>query len=101
MGRIAADLSDLAIATSDNPRTEDPEAIIDEIERGMGGAPHLRIPDRLAAIRAALNEAQAGDTILLAGKGHETYQEIAGTRHPFNDREVAGAALAQWEAGPG
>jgi len=62
MGRIAADWSDLAIATSDNPRTEDPEAIIDEIERGMGGAPHLRIPDRLAAIRAALNEGQAGDT---------------------------------------
>ena len=68
--------SDLAIATSDNPRTEDPDAIIDDIEQGMGGVPHLRIPDRLAAIRAALNEARAGDTILLAGKGHETYQVI-------------------------
>ena len=88
MGRIAADLSDLAIATSDNPRTEDPEAIIDEIERGMGGAPHLRIPDRLAAIRAALNEGQAGDTILLAGKGHETYQVIGTRKIDFDEREI-------------
>ena len=88
MGRIAADWSDLAIATSDNPRTEDPEAIIDEIERGMGGAPHLRIPDRLAAIRAALNEGQAGDTILLAGKGHETYQVIGTRKIDFDEREI-------------
>jgi UDP-N-acetylmuramoyl-L-alanyl-D-glutamate--2,6-diaminopimelate ligase len=88
MGRVAADLSDLAIATSDNPRTEDPEAIIDEIERGMGGAPHLRIPDRLAAIRAALNEGQAGDTILLAGKGHETYQVIGTRKIDFDEREI-------------
>ena len=56
MGRIAAELSHLAIATSDNPRTEDPDAIIDDIEQGMGGMPHLRITDRLAAIHAALNE---------------------------------------------
>ena len=88
MGRIAADLSDLAIVTSDNPRTENPEAIIDEIERGMGGAPHLRIPDRLAGIRAALNEGQAGDTILLAGKGHETYQVIGTKKIDFDEREI-------------
>jgi UDP-N-acetylmuramoyl-L-alanyl-D-glutamate--2,6-diaminopimelate ligase len=88
MGRIAADLSDLAIATSDNPRTEDPEAIIDEIERGMGGAPHLRIPDRLSAIRAALNEGRAGDTVLLAGKGHETYQVIGTKKIDFDEREI-------------
>jgi UDP-N-acetylmuramoyl-L-alanyl-D-glutamate--2,6-diaminopimelate ligase len=88
MGRIAADLSDLAIVTSDNPRTENPETIIDEIERGMGGASHLRIPDRLAAIRAALNEGQAGDTILLAGKGHETYQVIGTRKIDFDEREI-------------
>ena len=88
MGRIAADFSDLAIATSDNPRTENPETIIDEIERGMGGAPHLRIPDRLAAIRAALNEGQAGDTILLAGKGHETYQVIGTRKIDFDERDI-------------
>ena len=88
MGRIAADLSDLAIVTSDNPRTENPESIIDEIERGMGGAPHLRIPDRLAGIRAALNEGQAGDTILLAGKGHETYQVIGTKKIDFDEREI-------------
>ena len=51
------------------------------------------------AIFSAVHHARAGDVVLLAGKGHETYQEIAGVRHPFNDREVAGAALAQWEAG--
>jgi UDP-N-acetylmuramoyl-L-alanyl-D-glutamate--2,6-diaminopimelate ligase len=88
MGRIAADLSDLAIATSDNPRTEDPEAIIDEIEHGMGGTPHLRIPDRLAAIRAALNEGRAGDTVLLAGKGHETYQVIGTSKIDFDERDI-------------
>src|SRR5690242_8435247 len=76
MGRIAAEGSDLAIATSDNPRTEDPGAIIDDIERGMGGAPHRREVDRLEAIHAALGEGRPGDTILLAGKGHETYQVL-------------------------
>ncbi len=88
MGRIAAEFSDLAIATSDNPRSENPETIIDEIERGMGGAPHLRIPDRLAAIRASLNEGQAGDTILLAGKGHETYQVIGTRKIDFDERDI-------------
>jgi UDP-N-acetylmuramoyl-L-alanyl-D-glutamate--2,6-diaminopimelate ligase len=88
MGRIAAERSDLAIATSDNPRTEDPGAIIDDIEQGMGGLPHLRIPDRLAAIHAALNEAHAGDTVLLAGKGHETYQVIGTEKLPFDEREI-------------
>ena len=78
MGRIAAEGADVAIVTSDNPRTEDPGAIIDDIERGMGGVPHLRIEDRLAAIHAALEQARPGDTLLLAGKGHETYQ-ILGT----------------------
>jgi UDP-N-acetylmuramoyl-L-alanyl-D-glutamate--2,6-diaminopimelate ligase len=88
MGRIAAELSDLAIATSDNPRTEDPGTIIDDIERGMGGMPHLRITDRLAAIHTALNEARRGDTVLLAGKGHETYQIIGTEKIPFDEQEI-------------
>jgi UDP-N-acetylmuramoyl-L-alanyl-D-glutamate--2,6-diaminopimelate ligase len=93
MGRIAAELSDLAIATSDNPRTEDPGAIIDDIEQGMGGLPHRRIVDRLAAIHAALDEAGAGDTILLAGKGHETYQIIGTEKVAFDEREIVQEAL--------
>jgi UDP-N-acetylmuramoyl-L-alanyl-D-glutamate--2,6-diaminopimelate ligase len=93
MGRIAAELSDLAIATSDNPRTENPEAIIDEIEQGMGGVRHLRISDRLAAIQAALAEGRAGDTILLAGKGHETYQVIGVEKLPFDEREIVHRAV--------
>jgi UDP-N-acetylmuramoyl-L-alanyl-D-glutamate--2,6-diaminopimelate ligase len=93
MGRIAAELAHLAIATSDNPRTEDPDAIIDDIEQGMGGMPHLRIPDRLAAIRAALNEGRAGDTILLAGKGHETYQIIGTEKVDFDEREIVQKAV--------
>jgi UDP-N-acetylmuramoyl-L-alanyl-D-glutamate--2,6-diaminopimelate ligase len=93
MGRIAAELSHLAIATSDNPRTENPDAIIDDIEQGMGGMPHLRISDRLAAIHAALNEGRVGDTILLAGKGHETYQVIGTEKIDFDEREIVQKAV--------
>jgi UDP-N-acetylmuramoyl-L-alanyl-D-glutamate--2,6-diaminopimelate ligase len=93
MGRIAAERSDLAIVTSDNPRTEDPEAIIDDIERGMSGRPHLRITDRLAAIHSALSEGRGGDTILLAGKGHETYQVIGKTKIVFDEREIVQTAV--------
>jgi UDP-N-acetylmuramoyl-L-alanyl-D-glutamate--2,6-diaminopimelate ligase len=92
MGRIAAEGADLAIATSDNPRTEDPDAIIADIEQGMGAVPHLRIADRLAAIHAALAEARAGDTLLLAGKGHETYQVLGTEKVPFDEREIVRAA---------
>ena len=88
MGEVAARGSDLAIATSDNPRTEDPEAILDDIETGMRGAPHWRITDRLAAIHAALAEARAGDTVLLAGKGHETYQILGTRKVAFDEREI-------------
>jgi UDP-N-acetylmuramoyl-L-alanyl-D-glutamate--2,6-diaminopimelate ligase len=88
MGRIAAEGSDLAVATSDNPRTEDPGAIIDDIEQGMGAVPHLRITDRLAAIHAALGEARPGDTLLLAGKGHETYQVIGTEKVSFDESEI-------------
>ena len=88
MGRIAATLADVTYVTSDNPRTEDPDAIIDEVERGMDGAPHHRFADRLAAIHAALGEGREGDTLLLAGKGHETYQVIGTEKRPFDEREI-------------
>jgi len=93
MGRIAAARSDLAFVTSDNPRTEDPDAIIDDVEQGMGGVSHRRIADRLAAIHASLEEARPGDTLLLAGKGHETYQVIGTDKVPFDERDIVGRAV--------
>ncbi len=92
MGAIAARDADLAIVTSDNPRTESPERIIDDIEAGMGQTPHLRIVDRRAAILRALSIARPDDLLFLAGKGHETYQVI-GTEHvPMDEREIVAAA---------
>ncbi|MDX2119872.1 MAG: cyanophycin synthetase, partial [Gemmatimonadota bacterium] len=88
MGRIAATAADLAIVTSDNPRTEDPERIIDDVEQGMGAAPHRRVADRVQAIAAALEAAGPGDTVLLAGKGHETYQVIGTEKVPFDEQEI-------------
>ena len=89
MGAAAARLSDLAFLTSDNPRDEDPLAIIDEVLAGVPGGrgnPRLVVePDRGAAIRRALDAAGPGDVVVIAGKGHETYQEIAGRRLPFDD----------------
>ncbi|HXL14905.1 MAG TPA: UDP-N-acetylmuramyl-tripeptide synthetase, partial [Methylomirabilota bacterium] len=94
MGAVAARLADQVILTSDNPRGEDPLAILREIEAGVRGAPNVRtIPDRAEAIAAAIEECAPGDALLIAGKGHETYQ-ILGTRTlPFDDCEVARAAL--------
>ena len=89
MGAIAVRNSDYAIVTSDNPRGEDPAAIIREIEQGMDGVEHSVIVDRRAAIRSALSQAKQGDTVLIAGKGHETYQTIGTVSHPFDDRLVA------------
>jgi UDP-N-acetylmuramoyl-L-alanyl-D-glutamate--2,6-diaminopimelate ligase len=89
MGRIAAELADVAVVTSDNPRTEDPAAIIADIEAGMkGGRPHQRIVDRREAIAHALEVGRPGDVILLAGKGHETYQVVGTTKHPFDERVI-------------
>jgi UDP-N-acetylmuramoyl-L-alanyl-D-glutamate--2,6-diaminopimelate ligase len=88
MGRIAATLADLAIITSDNPRTEDPERIMDDVEQGMASRAHGRHGDRRAAIAAALSAARRGDTVLLAGKGHETYQVIGTEKVPFDEREI-------------
>jgi UDP-N-acetylmuramoyl-L-alanyl-D-glutamate--2,6-diaminopimelate ligase len=98
MGGVAVRDSNLAFLTSDNPRSEDPEAIIDEVLVGIdGGRDNPRVvvePDRRAAIRSALNAANAGDIVVIAGKGHETYQEIAGRRLPFDDAREARQALA-------
>lgn len=87
MARIAAAHATTTILTSDNPRHEDPEAILDEMEQGVpSGSRYLRITDRAAAIRTAVMLAKAGDVILVAGKGHETYQIVGDERHPFDDR---------------
>jgi UDP-N-acetylmuramoyl-L-alanyl-D-glutamate--2,6-diaminopimelate ligase len=96
MGRIAADEADVLVVTDDNPRTEDPAAIRRAILDGTTGgrAEVLEIGDRRAAIAEAVRRAGPGDVVLVAGKGHETGQEIAGVLHPFDDREVARAVLA-------
>jgi UDP-N-acetylmuramoyl-L-alanyl-D-glutamate--2,6-diaminopimelate ligase len=93
MGRIAAEGADVVVVTSDNPRTEDPVAIIDDIEQGMGGITHQRIVDRMEAIHTALRQATAGDTILLAGKGHENYQILGTRKVPFDEREIVRKAV--------
>ncbi len=88
MGEIAEKEADYAIVTSDNPRTEDPDAIIDEIESGMHESKHERVTDRLAAIQRAIELAEEGDIVLLAGKGHETYQIRGTTSYPFDEKEI-------------
>jgi UDP-N-acetylmuramoyl-L-alanyl-D-glutamate--2,6-diaminopimelate ligase len=90
MGAIAEQLADVVIVTSDNPRTEDPDAIINDIEAGMSAARHIRITDRRAAIAKAVSMAEAEDIILLAGKGHETYQIIGNEKQSFDERAVVG-----------
>jgi len=96
MGRAATSLADLTVITSDNPRSEDPRAIIAEIEPGAreGGGRYVVEPDRRLAIRQALSEASAGDAVVIAGKGHETGQEFADRTIPFDDRIVAREELA-------
>ena len=109
MGEIAARDADLAIVTSDNPRTEDPAAIVDMVLEGIRrtNAPKLAVAelgratrgyhaevDRRAAIRLAAAAAGSGDVLLIAGKGHEDYQIVGTTKHHFDDREEAAAALA-------
>jgi UDP-N-acetylmuramoyl-L-alanyl-D-glutamate--2,6-diaminopimelate ligase len=96
MGRVAAELADLALVTSDNPRSEDPDAIIDEVVAAVGERPTvMREPDRAAAISHALAMAGPGDVVLIAGKGHERGQEIAGRVLPFDDVEVARRAVVR------
>jgi UDP-N-acetylmuramoyl-L-alanyl-D-glutamate--2,6-diaminopimelate ligase len=112
MGEVAGKYSDLAILTSDNPRTEDPLAILDEVEKGLKSLPlkewdpneiklwrsrkgYLKVPDRREAIRMAIRLAQSPDTVLIAGKGHEDYQIIGKKRFPFDDRIEAKKALEE------
>ena len=92
MGRLAGELADIAIATSDNPRTEDPEKILDAVERGLaasGATKYLRLADRRDALRAAIDLANPGTVVVIAGKGHETTQVIGAREEPFDDRAIA------------
>jgi UDP-N-acetylmuramoyl-L-alanyl-D-glutamate--2,6-diaminopimelate ligase len=112
MGEVAGKYSDLAILTSDNPRTEDPLTILEEVERGLKSLPlkawrpdeislwrmskgYLKVPDRREAIRMAIRLAQPLDTVLIAGKGHEDYQIIGKKKFPFDDRIEAKKALEE------
>ena len=103
MGRAGAELSDVAVVTSDNPRSEDPGAIIDQIRQGIPEDPHAEVvveQDRRQAIAAALGRAGEGDTVVIAGKGHEQGQEFEGGRKvPFDDRDVAREELRRLAAG--
>ncbi|MCC6243314.1 MAG: UDP-N-acetylmuramoyl-L-alanyl-D-glutamate--2,6-diaminopimelate ligase [Gemmatimonadaceae bacterium] len=94
MGRIAEERADLAIVTSDNPRTEDPERILDDIEAGMTRGAHRREVDREAAIALALHLTAPADVIVLAGKGHETYQIRGTVSYPFDEREIVQRLVA-------
>ena len=95
MGRIAGAISDIAIITSDNPRFEDPMSIIDEVEEGIEGVcnNYLIEPDRAKAIELAINMAEPGDMVVLAGKGHEDYQILGDKKIHFDDREYARATI--------
>ncbi|MDF0604586.1 UDP-N-acetylmuramoyl-L-alanyl-D-glutamate--2,6-diaminopimelate ligase [Neisseriaceae bacterium TC5R-5] len=97
MGAIVEKIADFSVVTSDNPRSENPENIIRDIVSGMQRPSHIEA-DRAAAIQWAIQQAQAGDAVLIAGKGHEEYQEIAGVKHPFSDFRIAEAALTAWGA---
>jgi UDP-N-acetylmuramoyl-L-alanyl-D-glutamate--2,6-diaminopimelate ligase len=87
MGEVACKFSDYIILTSDNPRFEDPLRIIEDIKKGINGTLYEVIPDRREAIKKAVELLEEGDVLLIAGKGHETYQEICGKRYPFSDQE--------------
>ncbi|HLB03942.1 MAG TPA: cyanophycin synthetase, partial [Gaiellaceae bacterium] len=98
MGRTVATLADVAVVTSDNPRSEDPLAIIADVLKGTGDGPQVE-PDRTLAIRRALELAGEGDVVLIAGKGHEQGQELSDCTIPFDDREVAREALRALKTG--
>jgi UDP-N-acetylmuramoyl-L-alanyl-D-glutamate--2,6-diaminopimelate ligase len=93
MGGVATELSDLAVITSDNPRSEEPSEIIMDILRGVKKNNYTVQPVRDEAIREAISMAKEGDTVLIAGKGHENYQEVNGVRHHFSDKEIAREAI--------
>jgi UDP-N-acetylmuramoyl-L-alanyl-D-glutamate--2,6-diaminopimelate ligase len=93
MGRIATRMADRVIVTDDNPRGEDPHAIVSDILEGVE-SDCMVVPDRADAVRAAIGLARRGDIVLVAGKGHEPYQEIRGVRHRYSDGAVVRSALA-------
>ena len=94
MARAASGLSDLTVLTSDNPRTEDPQAILDEVASGLtSNKENVKIIDRREAIKYAVDKAQPGDIVVIAGKGHENYQIIGRTKYPMDDRELVKEAL--------
>jgi UDP-N-acetylmuramoyl-L-alanyl-D-glutamate--2,6-diaminopimelate ligase len=100
MAQVACDLSDRVIMTSDNPRSEEPTEIIVDMERGLNPTQKKKsicIVDRKEAIRTACMMAQKGDIILIAGKGHETYQEIKGVKYPFDDKSILTQTLKELE----
>ena len=91
MGEVSGQLADLTVITSDNPRFEEPEAIIADIETGIRRTRgvFVKIPDRREAISYAISHAKPGDILVIAGKGHEDYQEIRGEKFPMDDRKIA------------
>ncbi len=97
MGEVSSRLADLTVVTSDNPRNEEPEAIIDDILSGVrkAGGAYVSIPDRKEAIAYCMLHAQEGDLIVLAGKGHEDYQEIGGVRHPMDERKLVAEIIRE------
>lgn len=96
MARAATKYADQLFVTSDNPRFENPDVIIDQILTGFEQKEHvITQSDRKEAIQEAIKSAKSNDIVLIAGKGHEDYQDIRGTKHPFNDYEIAEAALQQ------
>ena len=97
MGAVAAQYSDCPVVTSDNPRMEDPNAIIADILPAVPNAVLVQV-DRQTAIEQTIAQAAPQDIVLIAGKGHETYQDVQGVKHHFSDFEVAEAALAKFQA---
>ena len=100
MAAVAGRLADAVYVTSDNPRTENPEAILADLLAGLPAPPRLVEVDRRAAIRAAVADAGAGDVVLIAGKGHEDYQIVGTTKQHFDDVEEARAATVAWASRP-
>ena len=95
MAAAVARSADVIVLTSDNPRTEDPEQILDDLVKGLEGKVHERLVDRDDAIRLAFSTAREGDTLVLAGKGHETYQVIGDKQRPFDERAIVQDCLAE------
>jgi UDP-N-acetylmuramoyl-L-alanyl-D-glutamate--2,6-diaminopimelate ligase len=101
MGEVSGNMADLTIITSDNPRDEEPQAIIDDIKTGMAktNGKFIEIIDRKEAIRYAIMNAQEGDVIVLAGKGHEDYQEIKGKKYHMDERELIREVIEEEDVG--